>query len=634
MADTSTLIAPQIQSGTAQRDLLRIVIVGHVDHGKSTLVGRLIYDTDSLPDGKKETLALSAERRGMGFEWAFLMDAAQTERDQGVTIDTAQIWLKTPQRDIVIIDAPGHEAFLKNMVTGAAQADAAVLVVDAGEGVADQTRRHAHLLSLLGLKRVVVAVNKMDRIDYDAARFAVVVDEVKALLTELKVEAAQIIPISARFGTNVAGAEDAPKIDWWQGDSLLEALQQFSPAAPLIHQPLRFLVQDVYKFDDRRLIAGRVEQGTLGVGDEIVFVPSGERAKVASLENWPNGWETGVRALPGQSVALTLDKPLFVTRGDTGAHPESAPQAVDHIKASVFWLGAAPLQRGDALSLKLGGGEARAVVESLDKIIDAASLDHSQKTRVQRGQAVELTLSLSKQLAAESFDQGARLGRFVLSRDGVIVGGGLIRAAEVSTHKLTASKDPVTPEERAVRRRHTGGVLWLTGLSGSGKSTLAQGLERHLFDQGWSVVRLDGDDLRLGLNKDLGFSDADRSENIRRAAEVAALLARSGQVVIAAFVSPLQAQRDLAKSIVGESFREIYISTPVEVCEARDVKGLYKRARSGEVPNVPGISAPFEAPAHPSLDLPTHTLGEDEALRQLIGFTRHSFAVQDETVWP
>ncbi len=623
----------------AGRELLRIVIVGHVDHGKSTLVGRLIYDTDSLPEGKKEVLAASASRRGMGFEWAFLMDAAQTERDQGITIDTAQIWLKTPHRDIVIIDAPGHEAFLKNMVTGAAQADAAVLVVDAEEGVADQTRRHAHLLSLLGLRKVIVAVNKMDRIGFDEARFRRVEADVTDLLKGLGVVPAAIVPISARNGTFVAGPGDADVPGWWTGGYLLEALTRQEPAVPPRDQPLRLSIQDVYKFDDRRIFAGRIDAGTLGVGDELIFLPGGETARVARLERWPTDWPEGVRAGPGQSVGITLDKPIFAQRGEVAAPVASAPVAADRIHASLFWLGTAPLVRGDTVQLQAGSTEVRAVVERIDRVVDAASLAGDTPDVITRGRAAEVVLVLSRAIATEPFAQGGALGRFVLSRDGVISGGGLVRQAELAARKLAPSRDALSGADRQARRHHTGGMLWLTGLSGAGKSTLAIALEKRLFDLGWTVVRLDGDDLRLGLNKDLGFTDADRDENLRRAAEVGALLVRSGVLVIGAFVSPLERQRQAARQILGSGFREVYVATPLEVCEARDVKGLYARARTGEVADFPGISATFEAPANPDLRLVPGAESSDvdqiaAATDQLLAFVRREFAAPDPDVWP
>lgn len=620
---------------SAGRDLLRIVIVGHVDHGKSTLVGRLLHDTGSLPDGKVEALAASARKRGMPFEWAFLMDAAQAERDQGVTIDTAQIWLKTPKRDVVIIDAPGHTEFLKNMVTGAAQADAAVLVVDAQEGVKEQTRRHAYLLSLLGLGQVVVAVNKMDLVGFDPARFAALEAEVRAHLSALGVTPRVVIPIAARAGLNVAGKDDEASTPWWTGGSLLAALEGLVPATAPSDKPLRLPIQDVYKFDERRIFAGRIEAGELRVGDALTFQPSGKTARVVRIESWPKPWPDGQAAGAGRSVGVTLDLPLFLERGEVAGPASTPPQAADRLKASVFWLGQTSLSIGETVSLKLGAAETTAVVERIEKVIDTSTLAEADSAVVLRGQAAQISFTLKRKLAVDSFAEQPRTGRFVLERGGTIVGGGLITAAEAITRYVIPAKSGVSFAERAKRNGHRGGVLWLTGLSGSGKSTIAAAVERALFDRGWSVARLDGDDLRLGLNRDLSFSTTDRSENIRRAAEVAALLARAGMVVITPLISPLRSDRAKAREIVGKHFQEVFVSTSLEVCESRDPKGLYAKARAGQIQEFTGISAPYEAPEAPDLLVDAGALTPEDAAGRVIEHAQFAFSLDaGEPVWP
>lgn len=626
---------PSQTEPSAGRDLLRIVIVGHVDHGKSTLVGRLLHDTGSLPDGKVEALAASARKRGMPFEWAFLMDAAQAERDQGVTIDTAQIWLKTPTRDVVIIDAPGHTEFLKNMVTGAAQADAAVLVVDAQEGVKEQTRRHAYLLSLLGLSEVVVAVNKMDLVGFEQARFQALEAEIRAHLSALGVTPRKVIPIAARAGLNVADKDDAPSTPWWVGGSLLAALEELAPATAPSDKPLRLPIQDVYKFDERRIFAGRIEAGELRAGDTLTFQPSGKTAKVVRLESWPAPWPDDKAAGAGRSVGITLDQPLFLERGEVAGPVGAAPQAADRIVASVFWLGQTTLSAGEAVTLKLGAAETNAVVERIDKVIDTSTLAEADRTVVLRGQAAQISFSLKRKLAVDRFADQPRTGRFVLERGGVIVGGGLITAAEAITRYVIPAKSGVSFAERAKRNGHRGGVLWLTGLSGSGKSTIAAAVERALFDRGWSVARLDGDDLRLGLNRDLSFSTRDRSENIRRAAEVAALLARAGMVVITPLISPLRTDRAKAREIVGENFQEVFVSTSLEVCEGRDPKGLYAKARAGVIPEFTGVSAPYEAPEKAELVVDAGLLSPEAAAARVIEHVQLSFSLDAGVpTWP
>jgi len=626
---------PEAAPQFAGRSLLRIVIVGHVDHGKSTLVGRLLHDTGSLPEGKVEALAASARRRGMPFEWAFLMDAAQAERDQGVTIDTAQIWLKTPHRDVVIIDAPGHTEFLKNMVTGAAQADAAVLVVDAQEGVAEQTRRHAYLLSLLGLTQVVVAVNKMDLVGYAADRFAQLETDIRAHLSVLGVVPAVVIPIAARAGVNVAGKDDAPATPWWNGGSLLEALEGLAPATAPSDKPLRLPIQDVYKFDERRIFAGRIEAGELCAGDELTFQPSGKTARVVRIESWPQPWPEELPARAGRSVGITLDKPLFLERGEVAGPSTAAPQSADRIKASVFWLGQAALSVGEAVTLKLGAAETTAVIEKIEKVIDTSTLAEADSAAVLRGQAAQVSFTLKRKVGVDAFAEQPRTGRFVLERGGVIVGGGLVTSAEAMTRYVIPARSGVSFAERAKRNGHRGGVLWLTGLSGSGKSTIAAAVERALFDRGWSVARLDGDDLRLGLNRDLSFSAADRTENIRRAAETAALLARAGMVVITPLISPLREDRARAREIVGKHFVEVFVSTALEVCEARDPKGLYAKARAGQIAEFTGVSAPYEPPLAPELAVDAGHLSPEEAAGRVIEHVQLAFFMDaGEPVWP
>src|SRR4030088_1284764 len=337
--------APATPNGTT-RPQVRIVIVGHVDHGKSTLVGRLLHETGSLPDGKLEMLKAVSARRGMPFEWSFLLDALQTERDQGITIDTTQIRFRTGSRDIVLIDAPGHAEFLRNMITGASQADAAVLIIDALEGVRDQTRRHGYLLHLLGVKQVAVVVNKMDRVDFGAARFKEISDEISAHLIGLGVTPTAVIPISARDGDG--GGERTPRIQWYGGPTVVEALDALESARPLEQLALRLPVQAIYKFDDRRIVAGRIESGSLSAGDEIVIMPAGKVAKIKTVESWPVTPPPGSQSA-GRSVGITLDRELFIERGDVIAHVSDSPRDTRRIRARIFWLHDKPLLSGGSL---------------------------------------------------------------------------------------------------------------------------------------------------------------------------------------------------------------------------------------------------------------------------------------------
>lgn len=606
----------------ATRPQVRIVIVGHVDHGKSTLVGRLLHETGSLPDGKLEMLKAVSARRGMPFEWSFLLDALQTERDQGITIDTTQIRFRTPSRDVVLIDAPGHAEFLRNMITGASQADAAVLIIDALEGVRDQTRRHGYLLHLLGVKQVAVVVNKMDRVDYSAARFKEISDEISAHLTSLGVTPTAIVPISARDGDGVA--ERTPNIKWYGGPTVVEALDALTPARPLDELTLRFPVQAIYKFDDRRIVAGRVESGNIGTGDEIVIMPAGKVAKVKSVESWPQT-PLLTRQGAGRSVGITLDRELFLERGDIIAHSHATPRDTRRLHARIFWLHDTPLRAGMSVLVRLGTMETRATIVEINKAVDPGELASVETSAIARNHVGEIDIALAKPVAADPYTDNPRTGRLVIEVNGRIAGGGLVLSVDSGQRAVPVDIVPVEsalrPDERSARFGHGGAVVWLTGLPGSGKSTLARALERKLFTRGGSPVLLDGDTVRAGLNRDLGFSHADRAENIRRLAEVATHLARNGHIAIVAAVSPSSDDRAHARRIADDLFREVYVATPAEVCESRDPKGHYAKARAGNLPSFTGIANDYQPPTDAELTIDTSTRsvadGADEIERLL-----------------
>ncbi|MGQ0685327.1 adenylyl-sulfate kinase [Bradyrhizobium sp.] len=600
------------------RPQVRIVIVGHVDHGKSTLVGRLLHETGSLPEGKLEMLKAVSARRGMPFEWSFLLDALQTERDQGITIDTTQIRFRTHSRDVVLIDAPGHAEFLRNMITGASQADGAVLIIDALEGVRDQTRRHGYLLHLLGIKQVAVVVNKMDRVDFGAARFEEIAAEITAHLTGLGVTPSAVIPISARDGDGVAA--HTKNIAWYKGPTVVEALDALEPARALEQLALRLPVQAIYKFDDRRIVAGRIESGSLIAGDEIVIMPAGKIAKIRSVESWPLTPVEG-RQGAGRSVGITLDRELFVERGDIIAHAGTSPRDTRRIRARIFWLHDKPLAKGDSILVRLGTREARANVVAIEKAIDPGALSNDEGKSIARNHVGEIDISLAQAIAADPHDENPRTGRLVIEVNGRIAGGGLVLSVDAGQRAAPIDIVPVEsalrPDERSARYRHNGAVVWLTGLPGSGKSTLARALERRLFTNGGSPILLDGDTLRAGLNGDLGFSPQDRSENIRRLAEVATHLARNGHIAIVAAVSPATDDRAAARRIADSTFREIYVSTPAEVCESRDPKGHYAKARAGSLKSFTGIGNDYQAPTEAELVLDTSARSVAEATEEI-----------------
>jgi bifunctional enzyme CysN/CysC len=623
---------PATPNGTT-RPQVRIVIVGHVDHGKSTLVGRLLHETGSLPDGKLEMLKEVSARRGMPFEWSFLLDALQTERDQGITIDTTQIRFRTQSRDVVLIDAPGHAEFLRNMITGASQADGAVLIIDALEGVRDQTRRHGYLLHLLGVKQVAIVVNKMDRVDFSATRLQAISDEISAHLVELGVTPTAVIPISARDGDGVA--ERTANIAWYHGPTVVEALDALIPARALNELALRLPVQAIYKFDDRRIVAGRIESGRLDTGDEIVIMPAGKIATIKSVESWPRTPLAGPQGA-GRSVGITLDRELFIERGDVIARIDAAPRDTRRLRARIFWLHDAPLTEGASILLRLGTRETRATVVAIEKAVDPGDLASVASKAIARNHVGEIDLSLSQPVAADTYVDNPRTGRLVIEVNGRIAGGGLVLSVHAGQRAVPANIVPVESalrsDERSARNHHHGAVVWLTGLPGSGKSTLARALERRLFDRGGSPVLLDGDTLRAGLNHDLGFSARDRTENIRRLAEVATHLARNGHIAIVAAVSPSLHDRAAARGIADTLFREIHVATPAEICEERDPKGHYALARAGTLRGFSGISNDYQPPTRHELTIDTSKLAVGAATDAIETMLAQTGILLDEIV--
>jgi bifunctional enzyme CysN/CysC len=615
-------------SSAAPVEQLKIVIVGHVDHGKSTFVGRLLHDTGSLPEGKFEQLQAVAARRGVPFEWANLMDALQAERDQNITIDTAQIWFRSKKRQYVIIDAPGHKEFLKNMITGAANAEAALLLIDAHEGVQEQSRRHGYLLNLLGIRQMAVLVNKMDLEDYAEARFRQIEGEFRAFLKAMGVEPECFIPMSAKEGDNIASP--GMKMPWWKGQTVLEMLDEFRLAEPPTRQPLRLPIQDIYRFDARRILAGRIESGTLKVGDLLLFTPGNKTSAVKTIERW-NAPPTG-RAEAGESIGITLTEQIYVQRGEVAALESDAPYELSRFKARVFWMGRAPFIMGKAYKLKLATQEVECAIDSLERVIDSSTLETISRAEpfVGRNEVAELTLRTKRPVAFDIHAEIIATGRFVIVDGFEVAGGGIVAADNYprrtsdslqKSHNIYWSPGKVTAGQRAARNGHGGRVVWLTGLSASGKSTIATELERELFRLGQHVYVLDGDNMRHGLCSDLGFSPQDRKENIRRIGETAKLFAEAGIICITAFISPYRSDRDLVRQITEPGmFVEVYVNAPLEVCERRDPKGLYARARAHQIKEFTGISAPYEPPERPEIELPTDQLTPAESVARIIEY--------------
>ena len=528
-----------------------------------------------------------SRKRGKPVEWAFLLDAFQAERDQGITIDSSRIGFRTDRRDYVIIDAPGHKEFIANMVSGAASADAALLVIDAHEGVREQSRRHGYLLNMLGIQQVAVIVNKMDQEDFSLTRFKEVEREIADYLSSIGVTPTFIIPVSARGGQN---------------------------------------------------IAGRIETGTLHVGDKVLFSPSNKLQTVKSIEAW-NEDAPPLNATAGQTVGFTLGEQIFVERGDIVSHPDAAPFETNVFKAHLFWLGHTPLEVGRIYTMKLATMRRDVIVERIEKLIDTDTLEQNEGSSVERHGIAEVVVRTRRgMIALDEYRTVPSLGRFVLLDGFDVVGGGIVSMDGYPDQRsmVTVKSTNITPVDYAITREmreqqtgHKGGVLWLTGLSGAGKSTLAVGLEKELFRRGYHVYVLDGDNVRAGLNSNLGFSPEDRAENIRRVGEVAGLFAQAGIIVITAFISPYRTDRDRAREAAGEQFHEIYVASDLATCESRDIKGLYAKARRGEIPEFTGISAPYEAPIAPELLVDTQTQTVEECVASLADYVAQSFRLKN-----
>jgi bifunctional enzyme CysN/CysC len=613
---------------------LRVVFVGHVDHGKSTLIGRTLSDTNSLPEGKLEQVQRACAAENMEFEFAFLLDALLEEQEQNITIDTTQIPFKTAKRNYMIIDAPGHKEFLKNMITGASSADAAVLVIAANEGVQEQSKRHAYLLSLLGVRQFCVVVNKMDLADYSEARFLEIEKKYRVFLKTLNLETDVFIPASARFGENITAR--STKMKWHHGPTLAEALDAMTPMAPPTDLPLRLCVQDVYKFDDRRIIAGRIETGMLQVGDELVFSPANKTSIVQSIEHWPpvTAAATSPRAnngiaIAGDSIGITLHEQIFVERGYVASHSKDAPIETNRFHADLFWIARQPARLSQLYTARLATQEVKCQIVSLDEVMDSSSLERNptKADQLARNEVGRLTIQTRAPIVLDNHDRLPPLGRFVLVDDGVICGGGIVYGGvytdrgAIKSKNIFWSEGKITAQARGAQHGHRGAVVWLTGLSGSGKSTIAQALERELFIRAMHPYVLDGDNIRHGLNSNLGFAPEDRVENIRRVSEVAKLMADAGNVVITAFISPYRADRQRARSIAMEGnaeFIEVFVDAPLEVCEERDPKNLYKKARAGEIREFTGIDAPYESPVDPEIVVQTNQQSVEESVASIL----------------
>ena len=525
-----------------EKEDMSIVVVGQVDHGKSTLIVRLLADTHSLPQGKLEQIKEKCKRNARPFEYAFLLDALKDEQEQGITIDIARCFFKTSKRNYIILDAPGHVEFVKNMITGASRAEAAILVIDADEGIKENSTRHGYMLSLLGINQVIIAINKMDLVQYDLKKFEQIKKDYLNFLKTINIKPCDVIPVSSIQGDNIVSK--SPNMKWYKGDTIIDALEKLQCEKPKNDQSFRMPVQAVYKFtengDKRRIIAGTISTGKIQPNTNIVFYPSGKRSVIKTIETFPEKNKTEANA--GEAIGFTLKNEIYIKRGELMTiESEDRPFVSDTIKVNLFWLGKNRMEKNRKYFLKIETEKVEISIKEIIKIMDSSDLKNKNQNYIKTNDVAECILALDRPIAFDTVNQFAETSRFVIIDEYEISGGGIIlndATESVLKRDKTTSKNVVTYKDRCDLLNQKGIVIWLTGLSGAGKTTIANNLEKELYSKGIATYVLDGDNIRDGINKDLGFSASDREENIRRVAEIAKLFANAGIVTIVACITP------------------------------------------------------------------------------------------------
>ena len=600
------------------QDLLRFITCGSVDDGKSTLIGRLLWETRQLFDDQLAALEADSKKhgtQGSNIDFALLVDGLSAEREQGITIDVAYRFFATPKRKFIVADTPGHEQYTRNMVTGASTAEAAILLVDARHGLQTQTRRHAFLASLMGIRHVALAINKMDLMDFSAEVFANIQRDFEAFAGTLGFDSITAIPVSALKGDNIT--ERSANCPWYRGPTLLAYLETVEPR-PKAGQRFAFPVQTVARPDSGfRGFSGTVAQGSIMVGDEIRVTASGKQAVVADLVTMDGSLP---EATTGDAVTIVLDREIDISRGDVLAKSQAPLEMTDQFEAILVWMHEDAGLNGRSYDLKLASQWTNASLTNIKHRIDINTLAHVASRELQLNDIAVCNLATARPIVFDSYVDSPALGSFILidRYSNATVAAGMIRHSLRRSQNVHAQSLSITRADRERQNGHPGKVVWFTGLSGSGKSTLANALEVELHRRGMRTYILDGDNVRQGLNKDLGFTEADRVENIRRIAEVARLMMDAGIIVMTAFISPFRRERQMARELVGsDNFIEVFVDTPLEICEQRDVKGLYKKARAGLIPNMTGINSPYEAPDSPELVVNTHASMVEQTVTQL-----------------
>ncbi|WP_164852767.1 sulfate adenylyltransferase subunit CysN [Novosphingobium umbonatum] len=626
---TDALIAEDIEAylETHQhKTMLRFITCGSVDDGKSTLIGRLLYDSKMIFEDQLAALEADSKKQGtqgQGIDFALLVDGLAAEREQGITIDVAYRFFTTEKRKFIVADTPGHEQYTRNMVTGASTADLAVILIDARKGVLTQTRRHSFLAHLIGIRNIVLAVNKMDLVDYSQSRFDEIVADYRAFAASIGIEGFTALPISGYMGDNITSL--SPNMPWYQapayfGRSLMDHLETVEVGqAREVAQPFRMPVQWVNRPNlDFRGFAGLVASGSVKPGDAVRVLPSGKTSTVARIVTFDGDLD---EAVAGQSITLTLADEIDCSRGDVLALADNPPQVADQFEAQVVWLSDAPLIPGRAYWLKSGTQMVSATVQAPKYTVNVNTMEHVAADTLELNAIGVAHVTTDRAITFEPYGENRTLGGFILidKITNATVAAGMLQSALRRAENVHWQALDITRDARASAKTQRPAVLWFTGLSGSGKSTIANLVEKKLHALGKHTFLLDGDNVRHGLNKDLGFNEADRIENIRRVGEVARLMTDAGLIVLTAFISPFRAERELARSLIPDGeFFEVFVDTPLAVAESRDVKGLYKKAREGKIPNFTGISSPYEPPVAPEIRIDTTSISPEDAAELIV----------------
>ena len=603
----------------ASLDLLRFITCGSVDDGKSTLIGRMLYESQMIFDDQVASLKKDSQKHGTqgeDIDFALLVDGLSAEREQGITIDVAYRFFSSSKRKFIVADTPGHEQYTRNMATGASTADLAILLVDARNGVMTQTKRHSFIVSLLGIKKVILAINKMDLVNYDQKTYQQIDQHYRSFAKNLNFDHIQSIPISALKGDNVY--EKSTTMKWYTEQTLFSYLETVKVTSA---KSSKFIlpVQRVNRPNlDFRGYSGTIASGNIKVGEEIRTVPSNQKAKVKELFIGDKSIKSSSKK---QSITLTLNKEIDISRGDIICKKDSIVESADQFNINMIWMSEENCFPGRSYIAKIHNNSSTIKILDIKKIYNVNTLEHSPGKQLDLNDVAEVTVSLNKNVPFMSYQENKNMGSMIIIDpiSNQTIGVGMINFALRRAQNIHLQSLSITKELREKINGHKGQVLWLTGLSGSGKSTIANALEKQLYAEGKKTYVLDGDNIRHGLNKDLGFTDKDRVENIRRVAEVAKLMCDAGLIVITAFISPFRTEREMARSLFqSDEFKEIFISTPLKIAEQRDPKGLYKKARSGEIPNFTGINSPYEKPIKPELIIDTSKTSITQSVKKIL----------------